>query len=98
MLKFVVADQCTKRHNTNSLPTCLDVFDKNFHALWGGGSLAYYSRCKERRDIFIYICPRNSIFPPQMYTFNTKQADRPQVKNYNTMNMTYQQQYLGSTA
>ena len=30
---FFVADQCTKRHNKNSQPTCLDVFDKNWHAL-----------------------------------------------------------------
>ena len=33
MLKFFVADQCTKRHNKNSQPGCLDVFDKNLHAL-----------------------------------------------------------------
>ena len=33
MLKFFVADQCTKRHNKNSQPKCLDVFDKNLHAL-----------------------------------------------------------------
>ena len=42
MLKFVVADQCTKRHNKNSQPTCLDVFDKNLHALlWGGGRIGF---------------------------------------------------------
>ena len=33
MLKFFVADQCTKRHNKNPQPTCLDVFDKKLHAL-----------------------------------------------------------------
>ena len=33
MLKHFVADQCTKRHNKTSQPRCLDVFDKNWHAL-----------------------------------------------------------------
>ena len=33
MLKFFMADQCTKRLNKNCQPTCLDVFDKNWHAL-----------------------------------------------------------------
>ena len=33
MLKFFVADQCTKRHNKNFQSTCLDVFDKNWHVL-----------------------------------------------------------------
>ena len=33
MLKFFVADQCTKRDNKNSQLTYLDVFDKNLHAL-----------------------------------------------------------------
>ena len=33
MLNFFVADQCTERHNKSSQPTCLDVFDKNLHAL-----------------------------------------------------------------
>ena len=33
MLNFFVADQCTKRHNKNSQPTCLDSFDKNWHTL-----------------------------------------------------------------
>ena len=34
MLKFFVADQCTKRHNKNFQLTCLDVFgEKKFHAL-----------------------------------------------------------------
>ena len=28
-----VADQCTKRHNKNSQPRCLDVFDKKWNAL-----------------------------------------------------------------
>ena len=32
-LRCFVADQCTKRHNENSQPGCLDVFDKNWHAL-----------------------------------------------------------------
>ena len=35
MLEIFVADKCTKRHNKNSQPTCLDVFDKNWHALLG---------------------------------------------------------------
>ena len=33
MLKFFVADQCTKRHNKISQPACLDVVDKNLHTL-----------------------------------------------------------------
>ena len=33
MLKFFVADLCTKRHNKNCQPRCLDVFDKNWYAL-----------------------------------------------------------------
>ena len=33
MLKFFVVDQCTQRHNKKSQPACLDVFDKNLHAL-----------------------------------------------------------------
>ena len=33
MLKFFVVDQCTQRHNKKHQPTCLDVFDKNLHAL-----------------------------------------------------------------
>ena len=35
-LNFFVADHCTKRHNKNSQPTCLDDFDKNWHALLSG--------------------------------------------------------------
>ena len=30
---FFVADQCTKIHNKDSQTRCLDVFDKNLHAL-----------------------------------------------------------------
>ena len=41
MLNFFVADQCTKRHNKNSKPTCLDVFDKNLHALLRSGQLNF---------------------------------------------------------
>ena len=33
ILHFFVADQCAKRHNENSQPTFLDVFEKKSHAL-----------------------------------------------------------------
>ena len=32
-LNIFVVDQCTQRHNKKHQPTCLDVFDKNLHAL-----------------------------------------------------------------
>ena len=51
MRNFFVADQCTKRHNKNSQPGCLDVFDKNLYTLLDIGqmsgciqSLQYYSK------------------------------------------------------
>ena len=32
-LKIFVVDQCTQRHNKKHQPTCLDVFNKNWHTL-----------------------------------------------------------------
>ena len=49
MLKFFVADQCTKKQNKHSQPTCLDVFDKNLHALMS------HVTCYASSDTIIFI-------------------------------------------
>ena len=64
MLKFFVADQCTKRHNKNSQSTCLDVLDKNLYAL------TYESLTKTRAPPALvppsWLLPGNSSRTPQV--------------------------------
>ena len=53
MLKLFVADQCTKRNNKNSQPTCLDVFDKNLHALVPMVAGSFVQSCAEWLHRFV---------------------------------------------
>ena len=43
MLKFFVADQCTKRHNQNSHLECLGVFEK-IDTPFGYASTVFFTR------------------------------------------------------